>query len=944
MTEEAPPAKILIVEDEALIAREIKHRLTNMGWEVVGMAFGEEAIEMALETQPDLLLSDINLRHGLSGIDLAQRLQSMMDIPVVFLTAYSDEDTVARAKMVGPFGYIIKPVDNRDLQITIEMALYKFRIEKELREKQQLLQTALACIGNGLVFLDATGRITNINPDARNLIGERAGIGDDWHTLLGETRSVTSTVEHALTGNDVAKIPPLILSRRGQAAKLVDGIVGPMDEGAVLILRDLGDIEDPVRLEPGEQFAKLGADLLTPSESAFCQLLIAPDGPDVAPEVLEEIRGMLDASLRSTDLASVFAGSVLSISMPYTDIDEGRRIAEGLLEPLNGFHDLMFSAGLAHSTGGDQEPIELFKRASTALDTARRSGGSQLWIDGGEETIDRFDINGSSDYRHVILLWNVMNAVSSAPDVSAMCDEFCRHLYRVFGAERAALLRVQDDRLNLEVAHTRSHGNTQHISDLHLSEREFSAIRAVAANMLNEQLLDDTALYLIADRWVLLLSGLEFTAQDQQFLQTLCDYFAASLPRYEMTEETGSEDVPEEGQLIYTSVEMQEVLDTAGLAAPTDATVLLTGESGTGKEVVARFIHAQGSRADKPLIVVDCGAVAPSLIESELFGHVKGAFTGATSNFSGRLKEADGGTVLLDEVAELPLDTQVKLLRFVQDRQLAPVGSNQYANVDARVIAATNKDLLEMVQAGDFREDLFYRLNVFSISVPPLRDRRRDILEIAEHYRDVFARRYNKPIQGFTEEACNVLQNYHWPGNIRELSNVVNRAVILSKDNLIWPIHLGVFGNAEAANASEGQRSDWRDLMRSVVDLGTSSRQALPVGRYLEEDFILMSVNRHGGILNRASMTIDVPESTLRRKMQKIEQSYGSTDPERPGDWPVDQGFYDEVMRVAADNNRAPLDQLSILLLSEIEARDLNKTTGAQLLGVSLPTYRRIAG
>ena len=181
MTEESAPEKILIVEDEALIAREIQHRLTNMGWEVVGTAFGEEAVELALETQPDLVLSDIHLRHGLSGIDLAERTQAVMDVPIVFLTAYSDEDTVAKAKKVTPFGFIIKPVENRDLQITIEMALYKFRVEKELKEKQQLLETALACIGSALIFLDQEGKIININQDARGLLGRDLDTGAAWH-------------------------------------------------------------------------------------------------------------------------------------------------------------------------------------------------------------------------------------------------------------------------------------------------------------------------------------------------------------------------------------------------------------------------------------------------------------------------------------------------------------------------------------------------------------------------------------------------------------------------------------------------------------------------------------------------------------------------------------------------------------------------------------------
>jgi DNA-binding NtrC family response regulator len=950
VTQEAPPAKILIVEDEALIAREIMHRLTNMGWDVVGTAFGEEAVELAIETQPDLLLSDINLRHGLSGIDLAQRIQAVVDIPVVFLTAYSDEDTVARAKTVTPFGYIIKPVENRDLQITIEMALYKFRVEKELREKQQLLQTAFACIGSSLIFIGNAGRVSNINADAEKLLGKDVKVGSDWKTILGDTRLIRGVIERALTDKNVVKVPPFLLHRRGELSKLVDGIVGPMDEGAVLILRDLGDIEDPVRLEPAEQYATLGEDHLSPSESAFCQLLIAPDnvaGRDIA-EVVEQVRVRLDTSLRSTDLASVFAGSVVSISLPYTDLEEGQPIGESLRRRLQGFEIngqvVTFSAGLAHSSGGDQEPIELFRRAASALDTARRSGGDRLWVNSGEDSFDAIDIQGGSDYRHVILLWNVMSALANAGDLDAMCEEFCRHLFHVFAVDRSAMLTMDDGRLNLEVAHVHDKGQTDHISDLHLSEREFAAIRAVAGNLLHDQLLTRTVIYNIADRWVLLLSGVEFSEEDQRFLETLCAYFASSIPRFDVAAETSAGSDTSEQALVYDSVEMREVLEAADLAAPTDATVLLTGESGTGKELVARYIHERGNRAAKSLIVVDCGAVAPSLIESELFGHVKGAFTGATSNFNGRLKEAEGGTVLLDEVGELPLDTQVKLLRFVQERQLAPVGSNQYERVDARVIAATNKDLMEMVAAGTFREDLFYRLNVFSVSVPPLRDRRDDILKIARHYLDLFARRYSKELSGFTEEAEQVLLQHHWPGNIRELSNVVNRAVILSKDNMIWPIHLGVFGAAVEAPAATFQaESDWRQLIRAVIDVGLKDRRTLPVGRYLEEDFILLSISRHDGVLNRAAMTIGVPESTLRRKIQKVEETYGSIDPERPEDWPVNPGLYDEVLQMSATRANTPLEQITLLLLEEIEAREINKTTGARLLGVSLPTYRRLA-
>ncbi len=949
MTEESAPAKILIVEDEALIAREIKNRLTNMGWEVVGTAFGEEAVELALETQPDLLLSDIHLRHGLSGIDLAERIQAVMDVPIVFLTAYSDADTVAKAKKVTPFGYIIKPVENRDLQITIEMALYKFRVEKELKEKQQLLETALACIGSALIFLDQEGKIININQDAQELLGRNLDTGASWREVLGEKLSVAANVKSALQDKNLAKLPPFLMQRGSGATKLVDGIVGPMDEGAVLILRDLGDIEDPVKLGATERYAMLGSKQLSPSESSFCQLLISPDNAnaEVLSEIVEDVRARLDTSMRATDLVSVFANSMVSISLPYTDVADGEQIASALLTQLDGYEhsgtSFTFSAGLAHSTGGDQEPIELFRRSTSALDTARRSGGNRLWIDGGDTDIDRREMSGGNDYRHVVLLWNVMNALAAAEDLETMCDEFSRHLCHVFRTQRSALLSVVDDRIKLEVGYTRDGGKTSHITDLKLSEREFAGIKAASRGEWPKQLLSRTVLFDLAGRWVLFLSGSEFDAEDQSFLSTLSTYFTSSVSRFDVEPEPVQVLDSSNQQLVYGSAEMQLVLDTADLAAPTDATVLLSGESGTGKEVVARYIHRKGDRHDKPLVVVDCGAVAPSLIESELFGHVKGAFTGATSNFTGRLKEANGGTVLLDEIGELPLETQVKLLRFVQDRQVAAVGSNQYETVDARVIAATNRDLKEVVDEGRFREDLYYRLNVFSITVPPLRDRRDDILEVAGYFLQQFAARYNKTVTGFTADAQQALLGYAWPGNIRELSNVVNRAVILSKDLLITPIQLGVFGGKTEQHEPPRPANGLRSILKAVVDLGASGSIPLAVGRYLEEDFILLSINHHGGVLNRAALSIAVPESTLRRKIQKIESIYGSPDPERPTDWPVTPELYHEVMQMASEESAQPLDILATMLMSEVENRKLSRGVRAQLLGVSLPTYRRMA-
>lgn len=953
MTEDTSAAKILIVEDEALIAREIQRRLTNMGWEVVGMAFGEEAVQLAVDTQPDLLLSDIHLKHGLSGIDVAQRIQGVVDLPVVFLTAYSDPDTVSQAKAATPFGYIIKPVENRELQITIEMALYKFRIEKELRESQQLLQNALACIGNALIFINEKGQITNINQEARDVLGISIEVGSEWRTVLAvnEQASVAGIVAGAVRDKSIVKIPPFLLQRVSGVTKLVDGIVGPMDEGAVLILRDLGDIEDPVEMlqAPLELLSVLGADQLSPSESSFCQLLISPDDTTQSEtaEVVEQVRSQLDSSLRATDLASVFAGSMVLVSLPYTDVGEGERIARTLLEQLGDFSyqgkAVTFSGGLADSTAGDQEPIELFRRATSALDMARRSGGNRLWIYRDDRTMEAREIQGGGEYRHVVLLWNVMNALANANDISTMCDEFCRHLSMAFQSTRAAILDRPEESLQLVVAYVSGARRTTNIEDVHLSAAEFLAVDSLFNGDVTDAQVENTLMFSVADRYAVLVSGDQLSASDMRFFRTLGTYFASSLARFERAPAPAVE--PPEDWLVYESSEISQVLATADLAAPTDATVLLTGESGTGKELIARYIHEHGSRRDKPLIVVDCGAVAPGLIESELFGHVKGAFTGAFSNFKGRLKEADGATILLDEIAELPLDTQVKLLRFVQERQVAAVGSNQYESVDARVIAATNKDLKAMVEQGQFREDLYYRLNVFSILVPPLRDRKADILKIARYYLDQYAQRYKKQLIGFTYEAEQALLSYLWPGNVRELSNVINRAVILSKDSLISPIQLGLFASGEVTTpVARPTSTGWRQVVREIIELGSVSEVPKPVGRYLEEDFILTSIVRHDGVLNRAALTIGVPESTLRRRVQKIEQAYQSSDPVRPDDWPATADIYEDVMRVASAQKVAPLYVLSSMMVEELEQRKLSKSVCAQLLGVSLPTYRKLLG
>lgn len=237
------------------------------------------------------------------------------------------------------------------------------------------------------------------------------------------------------------------------------------------------------------------------------------------------------------------------------------------------------------------------------------------------------------------------------------------------------------------------------------------------------------------------------------------------------------------GEIIGNDVRLRETLKVVEQVAAADSTVLILGETGTGKELIARAIHDRSPRRERPLVKVNCGAISAGLVESELFGHVRGAFTGALQNRDGRFKLADGGTIFLDEVGELPLDTQVKLLRVLQEQQFEPIGSSKTIQVNVRVVAATNRDLEEMVRQGKFRADLYYRLNVVPLRVPPLRERASDIYLLATFFAQKFARKMGRPIAAIQEEVMKRLLAYPWPGNIRELQNVIERAVILSPGN-----------------------------------------------------------------------------------------------------------------------------------------------------------------
>jgi DNA-binding NtrC family response regulator len=350
--------------------------------------------------------------------------------------------------------------------------------------------------------------------------------------------------------------------------------------------------------------------------------------------------------------------------------------------------------------------------------------------------------------------------------------------------------------------------------------------------------------------------------------------------------------------LVLKSDSMNRVIALGRRAASSNANiaVLIEGESGVGKELIARAIQGESGRAGRPFVTVNCGAIPENLVESTLFGHEKGAFTGAVDKRIGKFQEADGGTLFLDEVGELPLDAQVKLLRALQEGEVEPVGGKRPVKVDFRLIAATNRDMLQLVKDGKFREDLYYRLNVYPISVPPLRERVGDVPELANHFLARFAAEEGKRIVGMTDDAMRLLMAYSWPGNVRQLENAVFRAVVLADAQELtvaeYPqiaAHVeGFRAEVPPAPAQVAPRTAYtgpallgaESTVPQTIDIGGGPRGALGIPAVdstgeirsleaIEADMIRLALGRYRGHMTEVAKRLDIGRSTLYRKMRE---------------------------------------------------------------------------
>ncbi len=747
--------------------------------------------------------------------------------------------------------------------------------------------------------------------------------------------------------------------------------------------------------------------------------------------VIREIAKRLIATTRRGDYVARFGGAIFAVVFVNTKADQASKLAKKLrvrltdADYLDGAVRLGFSVGVSWFDPDDKgvgNLHELIRRTDQALGAAKLAGGNvdTMWSPGSEveqaASLDRlsgvFTGNMSRDYRNMTMLWEVLGAIASNLELETLTDQVLETLFSTIKPLRMALFTSgagEPPTASVVLQRPQNGGSSPERTDGFQTDPEINPLLETALGdrvTITEELVfgdGETRLVclvplLLEDEGLgcLYLDGrpeeLVLDASDMVFLQALATQLAVALDRARLSqlekvrreneqrqlraEVSELRSALQQARLVYRSAEMEDLLSTVRRVAPTEATILITGDSGTGKELLARTIHELSGRRKGKMVVVDCGSIPPSLVERELFGHEKGAYTGAARRAKGRFEEAQGGTVFLDEISELPLEVQSRLLRFVQEKELTRVGGTRSQRLDVRILAATNRGLEGEVAAGRFREDLFYRLNVVRLVLPPLRQRPDDILDIARHYLETYSVTYQKNIRRMTPEAEKLLVDHRWPGNVRELQNLMLRAVILCDgerldvDDLGPLIDTGIAASEPqdvpaappvraveisetpppSADSAASMAASWDELRALVareIEMALAEGVAIarPLGKWLGEDLVCEAHAAVGGVARRAASMLGVPESTFGRRLRKAEAHEASGLATRTPSWREVRSILTRLVGIGDIGSSGPLlERAQRLLLEEIVGQVASDVeTGSALLGVTPPTYRRRA-
>ncbi|MEW6350379.1 MAG: sigma 54-interacting transcriptional regulator [Thermodesulfobacteriota bacterium] len=729
-------ARILVVEDDPVVSAVLKNRLARLGYEVCGVvSTGEEAVRVVGEILPDLIIMDIILAGELDGIQTSEAIRAQLDIPVIFATSYSDDQVLERAKLSDPFGYIVKPYGERELRITIEMALYKHRMEQRLRKSEERFRRLAQCAPFGLSIMQEDGTIEYVN--------------DAFTKLLGYQREETPCMRELL-----ACIRPGDTYHDGMDRQWMAHWDGGLDEPQV------HGRECAITSKDGHK--KVMSIRTVSLDDGSCILSFH----DVTLETMarDRLEELVEARTRELKERTIQLEAEIA----------QRLTAEAALRSSEERFRAVFA-----------------------------SAGQSIFI---------------KDTRHRYLQINpYMEKLvdMSSSTLKGRTDDL------LFGPEAAAHIREVEERVlrgeRIAEEHTRP---------IHGSPATFYDIRTPLIDGKGD------------------IVGIIGLSRDVTELKGITVTRAADRPQ-------------------FFAASTQVVMERALLAAERDCVVLLLGESGCGKDWFARFIHDHSPRAGGPFFSLNCAAIARELAESELFGHERGAFTGAGRRKRGLLELAEGGTLLLNEIGEMAPALQAKLLTFLDTMSFTRLGGEETVKVNARLLVATNRDLAKDVEHGKFRQDLYYRVNVFTLHVPPLRERVEDIPLITEKMLGQLLADLptGRPAR-LDPAALDALVRYQWPGNVRELRNVLERALILTAGDVV---------TADALQIDPRHVGDWE---WSVSFPPAASFNELLAD--LKASLIREALQRSGGKRIEAARMLGMTRDSLKKQMKTL--SLGGAD------------------------------------------------------------------
>lgn len=995
--------------------------LTSIGCEICLSSSQQLLQNQWQSTDQELLICLINDFSELPRFE--QQLADMNDS--VFIFTVANPGSSAAAEFQHHPRLIMDWNNPREVFLVLSHQLDQNHLRSTLRHKS----TALACIGDAVILLDNQGAIIDIDDQAAQLlqVDKHQVRHQPWNEVVTiASKRAASRISHSIEqvshAGAVTRLQPFPIRHHDNTQLILDGLIGSqtskegLPDGLVMVLRQLATLDN------NDLTDKLG--LLTNTAQPFVLLLINPDNIDkvnaelghhAGDTALREIQQQLENQINTGGLVAHYSSAVFSVSMPGINLQQGLAAARNIQQHLShhqfgdGQIPLSFSIGVASQEGDDDaSPVELFQRCNWALNTARINGGGSIiaWSEEHQAldfaSIDRtsgkFSSTPDSDINEMFLQWHVMKATNQAVDFHALATNLVQLFQQGLKLKYVSLWIDTPEQLSAAATASKDNNETLDAHAILQAIKESPDAHYIALAPYQCRSTTPQSQYYalpLAARGkslgVLIIGFDDINAGTQSkrlaLLHSLLNYVSPPLDhallikneQQHLTAEIAlldNDDKPDE--FVYKSQVIEDVMKLAKLVAPTDANIMITGESGTGKELIAQSIHQLSPRRHQPFITIDCGTIVGNLLESELFGHVKGAFTGALKNVSGKILESDGGTLFLDEIGELPLETQVKLLRFVQERTFTAVGSTKQQKVDVRLIVATNRDLQHEVSQGRFREDLYYRINVINLNSPPLRDRGEDILLLAEHYIGVFCQHQHKTKLTLSDAAQASIMDYHWPGNVRELKNLMLRAVIVCPGEQITEEHIGIpyrtpvpaieaSAELQRANTHQPPLDNTKSLvdtessnvislsdsetaqpnveplagkLSEMIQFAKNSDFTVPLGNWLEDQCLLLTHKRYP----RASIAahhLRISESTYRRKLLKAQQE----------DLP--QGHHQqrltllqnelEQLAMRPENAQGSLKEpVRNLFLRELERLADSRNQAATLYGVSEPTYRRL--